>query len=542
MNHPLMGSFRRGEVSIDEAISGLLRDRVVHPLLGIKGSRDMPRARLSRGKASREFAFSVGGVPLCGDRVVRAHEMRDGKTILVGEVPSFEPAEPKDARDWPALGEAESVVMDLLSEKGFGEYVAASWRVPSAKRCVEPTADGQREAWELVVTAGGWNWRAIADDREVYLLEKRWFGVTGRVYEENEKDDATALVTLDQTTSPLTNARVRVSGSGYDASDFTGSSYDYSMSDKRFEMTTSFYHADRHIDYLIARGFDWDTKAITVKLFDSTFNKSPDNAMYQPPSSSSGTPIIYVGNGSGTVLANLTTDSDVVSHEIGHHIIYQTLTKISGESLVVHEGLSDFFTNARSGDPCLAESICVETTARACMIKNQCLRTADQTFKLSTDGIKDDEHLKGQVVSGLMWDLRGDTYGVPTDTLMDITMEAVSLLGPSSGYHDLIQLLVWADKEVADGAYGCDITTAAKARGFPMTGIDCKNPSTAITGTKESTSGSSKSSSSTDGGWLCGTIGGVSPNSNRGAAQAVLLMSLLALPVFASLRRARGVY
>lgn len=83
------------------------------------------------------------------------------------------------------------------------------------------------------------------------------------------------------------------------------------------------------------------------------------------------------------MLTNLPVDADVIGHEFGHHIIYQTITSVSGESLILHEGLADYFTFAHTKDDSLGESIC-PAGSLACWTKGQCLRTANNDINFSS--------------------------------------------------------------------------------------------------------------------------------------------------------------
>src|SRR5690606_2594621 len=151
-----------------------------------------------------------------------------------------------------------------------------------------------------------------------------------------------------------------------------------------------------------------------------------------------------VGDGDGEKLQNLPKDSDVVSHELGHHVIFQSLTSTKGESLVMHEGLADYFAFARTDDPCLGESICPAGSPVGCELESQCLRTADNTYVLNVD-TKSEEHFKSQFISGMLWDLRDNA--VPAQDLDEMVIQATGMLLSNSGYHDLILTLMLADKD-----------------------------------------------------------------------------------------------
>src|SRR5690606_34583582 len=107
----------------------------------------------------------------------------------------------------------------------------------------------------------------------------------------------------------------------------------------------------------------------------------------------------------------LSTNSDVVAHEFGHHVEFESLQETRGESLVMNEGLTDYFAMARSGDSCLGESICPYNSSINCEVnqkapKQSCLRSATAVKYVLNENTKTDAHFKSQFISGMLWDLR----------------------------------------------------------------------------------------------------------------------------------------
>ena len=68
-----------------------------------------------------------------------------------------------------------------------------------------------------------------------------------------------------------------------------------------------------------------------------------NNAFYSPKFADE-QPRLTIGRGDGTELANLSLDSDVVSHEFGHHTLWRTLKLPIGETLVLHGGTCRLFS------------------------------------------------------------------------------------------------------------------------------------------------------------------------------------------------------
>ena len=148
------------------------------------------------------------------------------------------------------------------------------------------------------------------------------------------------------------------------------------------------------------------------------------------------------------VLDNLPKDTDVISHEYGHHVIYKSLKSTRGESLILHEGLADFFVFARTGDGCLGESIC-PSGSQICEV-DQCLRTADNSLVYG-EGLYPHKpaHQKGQLISGYLWDL-AQSNDVPLEDLERMVLRAIDLLVSDSGIEHFMLALYNADQELHD--------------------------------------------------------------------------------------------
>ena len=74
-------------------------------------------------------------------------------------------------------------------------------------------------------------------------------------------------------------------------------------------------------------------------------------------------------------------------------------------------------------------------------------------------------HLKSQLVSGMLWDMR-KSGKIPAEDLTSLVHKAVDFLQPRSDLDDLVIALTTADKEAYAGKYGPSILEVAAARGF----------------------------------------------------------------------------
>ena len=293
--------------------------------------------------------------------------------------------------------------------------------------------------------------------------------------------------------------------------------------------------------YFIENGFEAPNSQIKLVAHAIMTNGDKNNAVYIPSG-----PYIRIGDGDGEILQNLGTDGDVVSHELGHHVIFQSLTSTSGESLVLHEGLADFLTFSRTGDACLGESICPANPAyNICEVQGQCLRTADNDITFEGENWPNEVHKRGQLISGLLRDLSVE-YGIEEQTITKTTLRAITYLAASSGYRDFIVSMLVADKELNNEQHGCTIWEAAIERGLEerLEGLSCEaaKSSSQITGvvkvsnSSQTTPTTSRSKGSSDGSTFCAVA--PSSNSNRNLGMFFLLL----MPVLvSSLKRYKDV-
>lgn len=128
---------------------------------------------------------------------------------------------------------------------------------------------------------------------------------------------------------------------------------------------------------------------------------------YSPRGSSvgSGNPVIYVPFSDDDLgLTNLSIDSDVYFHEFAHHIVYRSVIPPKGnyvQSYAIHEGLSDYFTYAITGNNVLAESVEVDGVLRSGNL------TANFSAQvLDFNGQQQAFYPAGELLSSVLWKLR----------------------------------------------------------------------------------------------------------------------------------------
>ena len=309
-----------------------------------------------------------------------------------------------------------------------------------------------------------------------------------------------------------------------------------------FAQVSVFTNANRSLDWFLERGYqNFGTNPIGIVVHAVFGNNDINNALYQPSETSNS--FIYVGDGDGTLLQNLAYDYDVVAHELAHHVVFHTIKSITAtsESLVIHEGLADFFTFAKTRNPCLGESICPSGTP-VCPADNQCLRTADNTYQYGASDLPSQPHLRSQFVSGMLWDLYSKD-GIDIDEVASIVLKAVDLLVTDSGYKHLVLAMLMVDEADYNGANCSTIYARAEARNLTslISSFDCSTIPSLVESAEDdlgkvledepvSVPATNSSSSSSNSNW-CGSIGWGQQQST------VPLLSLLMLPLLLLIRR-----
>ncbi|RZA10831.1 MAG: hypothetical protein EOP10_34115, partial [Proteobacteria bacterium] len=318
------------------------------------------------------YGFDLDDVPVC-DLEIKVHRTMDGFTTLLGELP-VEPEQGFTSDDWASDEEMSKIIGQTLLLSSLGN----AHKVDTKEKCLW-SEDGYKPVWKMTVTAAnGLNYDVIANGSEVFRFDPRHFHETGTatVFKTNINEgveEALAVPEMDasgllanpyfKTCLPTAENKTICSPSEgtspYGFVQETSLLYNFNRATdpNRFTQTSIFAHTNMALEWLKSKGYaNFGTTQIKL-LAHAKIDGDINNALYKPASGSS-SPMILVGDGDGEILQNLGTDADVVSHELGHHVVYNSITQISGESLVIHEALADFFTFARTGNACLGESIC----------------------------------------------------------------------------------------------------------------------------------------------------------------------------------------
>lgn len=442
--------YGRAQISLSEALKRIVR-RNLGPLIGI-------HAQEPEDNGSILLSFSVAGVKLCRS-ALRGSADQNREITLQGQIPVVTDwSMPRGLDQWPELDLAVSQTVDTL-ERTMGGPVESTGE---SVRCYAVAQGSFKPAWHTTVAVRGYRYSVFTDDERIYGVEPEFLHASGRarVYPYDPSTTPT-LVTETLTDlvgeNTLSNQYFRtVVSSGRTQASSPNREYNYEVGSAEFDETAAFVNVTKHFKYLQGLGFTW--YGPRPLLINPSLASIPNNARFLVPKGGTALPTIEIGPGAEGILRNLASDASVVSHELGHFAIYRAITKTSGESFVLHEGLADFFEAARAEDPCLGNSVC-PLESPACMVRGKCLRTADNRFKfmdsswqgfLSATGQY--SHLHGQVFSGLLWDLRKRAKG-GTKAVDTLVMRAIGFLPPEAGFSDFLTQLVVTDKEINQGGH-----------------------------------------------------------------------------------------
>lgn len=542
----ILNRAERGEISLHDALKTIISSHIPQETPDIKVKTNaVSEAFYLHGKNTKRIVsgnLEIHGIPFCRYEV-KLHRDKNGSISMIGRLPKIPPGVTyANLGEWPHLEDAWTLAKSKIVETTFLDHQEPE--LISYKKCYELLDDQIISTWELVGRSGNRSYTVLADSNQAYEINPLYFEVDGNVqaYRLNPKD------------GELVTYTTKLKGDGYLRSSFFETSTDsnratakaeaysadhnfvYDPNDPEFPEASVFIHATNMLAYFQELGFRFTEKSPILLEVHAVLGNNRNNALYQPAGAVlANQAIISIGDGDGAVLRNLALDSDVVSHEFGHHVVFNTLKTTSGESLVLHEGLADFFAFSRTADPCLGESICPEGSS-SCMIEATCLRSADLDLSYGDSQYRIlGSHLKGQVVSGMLWNLR-ESMGL--ESITEVTFSALEYFVRDTGYQDFLVSLLLADQELNQGANTCSIVDAANAKGLSqfLRGVDCNNASTwpePGTEIELSEGSSSPGSTSSDNGFFnCGTVGGFtdSPSNNNYLLHLFLFLSpLLAL-------------
>ena len=485
---------RSHALSFDEAVARLFRELGLHEAIAIKTTDFLPFGPSTpnlpsvRQGSSLDHRFFFQGIPLC-DFHARSHRLNDGSGLVMGDLPALEFIDLyRSFEDWPDLVITQSLVESSLdfAPRDDPSHVDNPTENPeknehllTAEKCFHVAQHNILPTWMMTVRLrNGLIYAVLADEHHIYRLRPQFFSVNGtaKTWAHNRSTAPEAerilydLVGDGTLKSEFLKTVVPIEFPPVQEPNHT---FNYDINDRRIEEVTAYANAQDHLRWFQKLGFTWySLKPLELRLHFSDLN-NPNNANYYQGSVAKNIPpSITINDGDGIELQHLVTDGDVVGHELGHHVIYKTLRKIENDVLPLHEGLADFFVFARTGDPCLAETIC-PLGSKVCQMEGKCLRSADNTLTFNDEiwrgfpPVPNQKygHRHGQLISGMLWDLQ-KSGRFAKDDLAIMVLKATSFFAEYADFCQFIKALYAADREIFANQHESSIRDAALKRGF----------------------------------------------------------------------------
>ena len=537
----------RGSPNPEGALNRVLKD--LDPAIAIRSSGGNMLRLLDLSISSQQLEFTIDGFELCRMEL-KSHATKNGTFAILGKVPDIIVTEEFSRDDWPSLEDSIAVSQSARFENSITEPFLMVSETP----CLWVENGSVLPVWDLTLQAGNLHYKAISDDSQVYNFQPLFFHVQGtaRIYNTNPVDGTLTDYTISNLI-PNSEGVVSVENDRFITVLQSGSQYSYfadlsppyefitGVEEDTFKEISLFTNANRALDWFESQGYkNFGEDRIQI-VFHAVFGSSDtNNALYQPVT---GSPRIFVGDGDGQILQNLALDYDVIAHELGHHVAYHSIKDIQGESLVLHEGIADYFTYAKTGNACLGESICPSTSG-ICEKPNQCLRTGENAYSLTSTDLPAEAHLRSQFISGFLWDLIVKD-GMTAEIVTQLLIKAIDLYTKDTGYANFILGLMLADDSMHNGKYCSLIFDRAVARGLQgeINDYECsKIPGLvqatggtieAISGGSDAGSGTTNSRSSKKSSTFCGSISAT----NSRSLPFLPILLILILPVGLWMRR-----
>ena len=399
------------------------------------------------------FLFTLNGIPLCNEHYL--HLIKSDKIhFAVGKLPPYTTAN----TDMPSLS---SVLTHLRT------VVQGKIEVLERQPCLKSHADTLVSVWELQLRVDGVRHFVQADDRQVYRLLRNDLQVVRYAYVRypNINADEQMVKVIINSNGRLRNAYFFTQPQGDEPlrlSDNDNEEIRYDIDDPRYEELASYYFANVMLEFFQGLGYRWHSEYPLQLVLNQGLPHQIANARYEPPAAAKGASIIIER---GKLLRNLATDFDVIAHEFAHHVIYRNVHANNLDSIALHEGLADYFTYAKTGDGCLAESVCTPYL-QSCSLRNQCLRHAE-----AEGNIQDFEqhHERGEIIAAMLWGLQDQ---VPS--MAQLVYTSLEMLSPNADQHELAHALMQADRQLFNGRHACIISDAFVARGVDVS-FACEN-------------------------------------------------------------------
>ncbi|MFK7826337.1 MAG: hypothetical protein AB8G05_19475 [Oligoflexales bacterium] len=412
--------------------------------------------KVNRELAHISFQTSYEGIPVCGGPI-RVH-LRDNLISLRAQTKFIElPTSLDQNIEWGSKPNIIDLMMTTFSNKNM-----TGMEISETKQCLMVENGSIFPAWQFwSVNDFGHNYTGFVDSKTLIKSYQTNFHASG-LFKVHEKNIDNKIVNIE------------IEGmqrSGYLCNNLFMTKVDLKSEilDKNtyFEAASMFVNANKISEKIkIIGGSPWHPEQILLYLTDS----SNGNTSYNPIGFSNAQDklhTILIPRTEG-FFENLRTDSDVLYHEYGHHLVYKTVQELSNpESFAIHDGFADFFAYMINGDNCLAETIC-RNPSSACSKPGECLRSAANNLRLSNlpKVFSRGGHYKhSELISALLWDTKQAANWTDAEGLSWV-YNAIEYLDHAADFDSMIYSLIESDTDLFQSKNKCVIFNQAIQRGF----------------------------------------------------------------------------
>lgn len=419
------------------------------------------------------FHYRHAGIPICSHHG-RLYRDPDGLEVKLGQDLIKKDLLVDGEVEWPSIDSAFALVrlelgLDLVKKP---RLALRCWYLDHGTFL--------RPAYEFYADAAGGGVNVISDGEEIFEYARTGFEASGRVSYQAEGQEQPNILEVDtfDESGFLSGKNFVIHTDSSQRPNSLSRNFVYDENDPFFAQASAYGNAELNLQWfkkLDEGSVDTECFPIDVRVHVTSGTRPLNNATYEPfVMNASGRPEIVLGDGDGISLRNLSRDPDVIAHEFAHHIIYRGLKDTKWhETVVLHEGLADYFVYARTGNACLAETICVQGN-KECAIESACLRTANNKMTFLDENLPLAAHKKSQVISGMLWDLQ-KAFEERGNDLPAVVIRSLSYLLPRSSYRDFVVGLMMADRDLFNGEDVCLIYEKALERGLQsdLAGVNC---------------------------------------------------------------------
>ena len=438
-----------------------------------------PRSYVNRGGAEHvAVSFDAVGIPLCYHSA-RMHQIGE-ELWLNGSTPQGLSFDEDAVNPWLLEPPSIEAILDKLASDSQAEAIAQ-------RKCLVEQNGRLVPAWHVSFRINNLLYKALASSEGILTAEPDHFQqtitATAVVFRKNPPNSTNIVLAsiplsgMSSGGSLCTKELVSQAPEQVIPAFSASGVFEFQSSSAQFFQTSLFANAKTQQNYILSLGLlsQWPGSRISIKV-DPENNFLNNQAVYNPPTATS-PPEILMGFGDNLQLKLLYYDDEPVSHELGHHLIFQTLNNVrrDQDSAILHEGLADFLTMARTNNPCLGEIIC--PAGSTLCVSTECLRRADSSLAVGDpDYNLLSFHKKSQAISGLLWDF-GKAIGL--ENAAKLTLKSIDFYAADADFANFLEAVMKADQALNRGVNACTFQSAAEGRGMANilqnAGLDCKN-------------------------------------------------------------------